>query len=537
LTIVLIAKWILGGGDPQELSPEVPAAAGIAFETPPLRAVEPEREVEIPSGAVSAQLDSKEAPRVEVLSPLDEVGTIVWGHVLDAEKTPVQEGYVAFVDRLGERLLARTSTDGSYTVSGLAPGRWFVEAGAEGFLTSESWLPLESDTPRVRRDFQLERSTRLIVRVLTPEGRPFHEVDQERPGTRVFWITPIATKEPPTAGFKINNGDWLHRFGAGRHAFPYPTSPPGAIAVLELFEPMPLYVSLLLYQEVLATQLVDRDQGEVVFVLDVDDAAKQLAELEMTVLDAETRAPLADAVANFHMSAGLGQAKKADADGRIVLRGRAPGRYDFFIRSAGHASERMWIELPAGAKVHHTIALASGARIQGRVLDQEGQPFAAEIELGSAPVPGELPTTASEAFHVRRRTRGDGTFELEELPPGRWLLQFHDARDDKGLYSHMSANVVVDTSSGPVTDLVVRAIPTGRLVATWMGPDREGIELRFLDEAGLVRAQRSFWSGGPNLIALPQGPWRMLILDGNKAIVDEREISVSSEPLVLELGR
>ena len=101
----------------------------------------------------------------------------------------------------------------------------------------------------------------------------------------------------------------------------------------------------------------------------------------------------------------------------------------------------------------------------------------------------------------------------------------------------MSANVVVDTTSGPVTDLVVRAVPTGKVVATWFGPDREGIELRFLDELGLVRARRRFGSAGPNRFELPQGSWRMRTLDRRGTVVDERDLTVGAEPLVLELGR
>jgi hypothetical protein len=539
LAIAIAVHRLTRGEEARGVAPDDIAVASESQPFGPLHAPEKDESSDVALKQALKRLAQPDPP-VGLALTVDEpegIGSIVWGTVVDPDAAPIAEAHVSFTDRLGERIYGSTGSEGHYSVSGLRTGNWFVEASAKGFLSAETWMQFEDRAPRVQRDFQLERIDRLIVRLVTSDGRPFFEVERENPGNRVFWITPMATKEPPTDVFQVNTGDWLHRFGAGRHEYPAPTSPPGAIAALEILEPRPVYVSLLLYQEVLATQLVSEGQSEVVFVLDLDDAARHLAELELTVLDAETGAPLADALANFQMSAGMGQVKKSDPQGRIVLKGRAPGRYDFFVRAEGHSSERLWIEIPPGAKVDRTLALPVGARIQGRVVDENGQPFAAEIELGPAPRPGELPASSSEAFHIKRRTHGDGSFDLEELAAGRWMLQFHDARNDRGLYSHMSANVVVDTTSGPVTDLVVRAIPTGVLVVTWWGLDREGVELRFLDGSGLVRTRRRFGSGGPNCISLPQGAWRMCTLDRNGAIVDERDITLGAEPVVLELGQ
>ena len=468
----------------------------------------------------------------------NEIGSIVWGTVVDPADAPVAEAHVSFTDRMGERIHSTTDSDGHYSVSGMRTGRWFVEASADGFLSSESWMQFDDRAPRVQRDFQLERSVRLLVRVLTPEGRPFHEVDQERAGGRWIPLIPVATREPPSAAFLTHHGNWQQRFDVGRLGDHVPSGPPGAVAELEVLEPLPVHVSLLLYQEVLATQVANPGQEEVVFVLDVDETARHLGGFVLTLVDSQSGAPLSEATVVVGQSAGVMQPGKTVSSGQFQLLDLPPGRYDVHIQARDHASERLWIELPPGSKVERTIALAPEVLIQGRVVDELGQPLSPKIQVAPVPAPGELTANSDRAFQVGRRSaKGDGTFELKDVPAGRWLLQFDDLRDPTRSTSRMSANVVVDTTSGPVTDLVVRAIPTGKLVATWFGPDREGVELRFLDQLGLIRVRRRFGSAGPNRFEVPQGSWRMRTLDRKGTVVDERDLTVGADPLVLELGQ
>jgi hypothetical protein len=538
--LLIAVRWLTRGEKARAVAPMDVAEASAIQPSEPLRAPEDE---EPSDAALRLAFEGRSQPDPPAalalaIEPPDDLGSIVWGTVLDQEQVPVEKAYVSFTDRLGERIHGQTDSEGHYSVSGLRTGRWFVEAGATGFLSVESWMQFDDSAPRVQRDFQLEHSVRLIVRVLTPDGRPFHEVDQEMTGGRWIPLIPVATREPPSAPFLTHRGSWQQRFGAGRLGNNVPSSPPGAVAELEVLEPLPVHVSLLLYQEVLATQVANTGQEEVVFVLDVDEAARHLGSFVLTLVDSESGVPLTEATVVVGQSAGVIQPGKVASTGQFQLLNRPPGRYDFHILARDHASERQWLDLPPGTTVERTIALSPGVAIQGRVVDENQQPFAAEIQVGPLPQPGELTANADRAFIAGRSTKGDGTFDLKDLGPGRWLLQFEDRRDpgSRNDLSHMSANIVVDTSAGPVTDLVVRADPVGNLVATWSGPDREDVELRFMDELGLVRARRRFWSAGPNRFALPQGTWHMRVLDREKAIVEERDLTLGVEPIVLELG-
>jgi Carboxypeptidase regulatory-like domain len=530
LAIVLAIRWLARGEKSLNVQPEAVANAS-AIQRPELHRVP--KEVNRPDAALRLALErlAKDDPPVGLALGIEEpdgIHSIVWGTVRDQDQAPIAEAYVSFTDRLGERIVGQTDTEGHYSVSGMRTGRWFVGASADGFLPVESWMQFDDRAPRVQLDFQLDRSVHLIVRVLTPDGRPFQEAAQEQQRGRWIPLIPVATDESPSVPL-IHFGSWQERIGAGRLGNNVPAGPPGVVAEIELLEALPLYVSLLIGQQVLMTQVVSAGQDEIVFTLSVDEARRHLGEFVLTMVDSETGTPIAGSSVMAGQSSAVFGGKTTDATGRFELRGQTPGRYDFYIRAPDHASERLWIELPAGAKVERTLALSRTARIQGRVVNEAGQPWGAEIDLRPVPEPGECPAAAQEAFHVQRGTKGD-TFDLKDVAPGRWLLQFHDAQ-------RMSANVIVDTTSGPVTDLIVRVEPVGTLVATWMGHDREGIELRFLDASGLVRSRRVFSSPGPNRFTLPRGNWRMRTLDRQGAIVDEREVTLGAEPLVLELGR
>ncbi len=540
LAIGIAVRWLTRGTVARGVAPDDIAVASESQPSGRLHALEEDVSSDVALKLALKRLAQPDPPvglALTVETP-NEIGAIVWGTVVDPADAPVAEAHVSFTDRMGERIHSTTDSDGHYSVSGMRTGRWFVEASADGFLSSESWMQFDDRAPRVQRDFQLERSVRLIVRVLTPDGRPFHEVDQERAAGRWIPLIPVATREPPSAAFLTHHGSWQQRFDAGRLGNNVPSSPPGAVAELEVLEPLPAHVSLLLYQEVLATQVANPGQEEVVFVLDVDETARHLGGFVLTLVDAESGVPLSEATVTAGQSAGVIQTGKTVSTGQFQLLNRPPGRYDFHIQARDHAAERLWIELAPGSRIERTIALSPGVLIQGRVVDELGQPLSPKIQVAPVPAPGELTANSDRAFEVGRRSaKSDGTFELKDVPAGRWLLQFDDLRDPTRSTSRMSANVVVDTTSSPVTDLVVRAIPTGNLVATWLGLDREGIELRFLDELGLVRARRRFGSAGPNRFALPQGIWRMRTLDRRGTVLDERDLTVGAEPLVIELGR
>jgi len=119
-----------------------------------------------------------------------------------------------------------------------------------------------------------------------------------------------------------------------------------------------------------------------------------------------------------------------DAAGRFVLPVRSFARYQLLASAAGHAaSEVVWTETTtANPQAELQLALQAMVPIRGRVVHEDGQPFAgvhigAEAELGehgTASRPGRedrfgnVPATPSAA---------DGTFELAVHPGTTWTLR------------------------------------------------------------------------------------------------------------------
>ena len=477
-------------------------------------------------------------PASSALVSADDLGAALWGYVLDPEGRPIEGANLAWTDRYGERFSASGGLDGSYSVFVLASGRWFVEVGAQGFLQADTTVQVEPNAGRKRRDFQLQRIETLIVRAVTSDGRPVQDVQAEREGPWLPLIA-VATTDPPASEFLSHRGSWQQRFGAARHTNQYPTGKPGAIAELELLEPLPLYVSVLLHQEVLSTQRVEPGQSEITFVFEVEALAQHLGIIDLTVVYEETGAPIPDVLANFGQPAGILQVKSTNASGKVLLEGRPPGRHDFHLSAPGRESVRFWVDVPPGGTVERTIALAESVGISGRVVDELGQPYSASIEIAPFPPLGEPSVLADRAFNVRGPgSRSDGRFELKDVGRGLWLLQCQDQRDpgSDNRVTRMSGNVVVDTRSGPVSDLEVQVQPVGTAVVSWLGAGRESLRMRFLDSNGMVLASARFWSGAPQRVALPRGDWTVRVLDGSGKLVAERGFTLGEEPAVLELA-
>jgi hypothetical protein len=128
------------------------------------------------------------------------------------------------------------------------------------------------DRARIQRDFTLEPRPSLSVRVRTPDGRAF---------LTQTWILRRASRDGRAHPHRDDGASERRRlrfnhnsrYGAGetRSGRPHASSEDGAIATLDLFAPLPLFVSLLLSEEVIATQEVPSRQYGVVFVLDPDE--------------------------------------------------------------------------------------------------------------------------------------------------------------------------------------------------------------------------------------------------------------------------
>lgn len=480
-------------------------------------------------------------PDLKPLSGEDPTERVVWGFVRDRQGAAIEGAGIVFTDRLGERYTATGAIDGSYSVPGLAPGRWHATARSQGCLMAESILQLAVEGPgATRHDFQLEIQPTLTVRVLTPDGRAFRDADLDAKGQPKWTpLLAVATREPPEAFVRFNvNG----RFGSGQmRDFINGARPSGdgAIALLDLFDPLPLYVSLLLSEEVLATQQVLPGQTEVVFVLDPHEIDQHTADLLLTVVDAESRLPVVKAgvILNFGVSSMHSALKP---DGSVRYRKLWPGRYEVRVLAEGFACTPVEVDLAPGQVVERRIELGSGFLVNGHCVDERGVPIGGQFMISPLPSAGELPHhLQQDSHHTINLGNADGTFELR-LEGGLWLLQPEQRHDDnhRAAPAKMGHNLVVDTRLGAVNDLVVPLYSPSSVVVSWMGSAGEELRLCFLDDEGHVRKLSKLWGAAPHRVHLPPGQWRVRVLDAKGQFLEEvGPFALSSEPVVLELGR
>jgi protocatechuate 3,4-dioxygenase beta subunit len=208
------------------------------------------------------------------------------------------------------------------------------------------------------------------------------------------------------------------------------------------------------------------------------------------VTDGSTR-PVAGArvrVAGEDPLPAVPPAAGTDADGRYEISGLAAGIYDVLVSSAGLAPvlvPRVAVQRQAGAGLD--VVLEKGSRVEGRVVDADGKPRAAQVWLA------ELDGRANRALADLVRTEADarGRFGLERLPAGSHALLVRAAgRAAQRVEVSVAADeplvdlgdVVLETGlalRGRVHDAAGTAIADARVVAVRMVATRfEELETR-----------------------------------------------------------
>jgi hypothetical protein len=481
--------------------------------------------------AVAADLEAAPADRVEVAieptasdvasTPPTELQCSVSGYVLDQDGAFLPEaasGFVKLVDALGNERVERVERDGTYSANGLAPGRWWLLAGSMGWITQERKLDLGESVPNARVDFRLVPMTSVKVKLLAPDGRPYWEAAKPlKLGRLALTMAAVATLEPPGERFDQVIGSLNNRFGVGSMRWDGQGSvhlPAEYWCLVELYAPPPLYLSVVLYHDVIETRRLEPGQEELSFTLDPASIVGRLGAVEFTLVDPATAASVPGAAVMLSVKGGSGPSFQSDAGGRVHMESVPAGLHDLRIQAPDRAT---------------------AVPIRGRAVGADGNGLEAEIRICAVPEPGEPPVFGNFGYS----SKPDGTIEIVDLAPGRWLLQIKDkvrGRLQGNAAEQMAPHVVVDTRAGPVEDLLVQLEQVAFAVVTWQGDDFEGLRLRFLDRDGLMRQSSGIYGTAPMRVALFPGDWRVVVVDAQGTTLTERAFTLGSEPFVLSLA-
>jgi RNA polymerase sigma factor (sigma-70 family) len=443
---------------------------------------------------------------------------LVSGSVLDPDGAPVDEAWVQLEDEQAHMLQAQGSS-GSWAVSGLHPGRWSLRASARGFARLRRELVVPGDVAEQREDIVLEPALSLCIQVLDEHGQALVPLEGG--------LLAVATQDPPRAGTFGVRSDPNELFRAGNLASwsPNPEDsevPPGCYALLRLDVGLPVHVSLLQRDAIVATELVSEPVEELIMRIDRAELARRLGGVRLRFVDGASGAPavgrgILQGYSGIGTITGSGGTPTDDA-GRVLLEGQPPGLAWLHFVGEGYARSTRCVRVPEGRiEDLGDVPVWPPATLRGRVLDESGE--STEALLQWAPRAELRHALDVNALHFSRR----GTFELAGVARAPlWLLVSAKGRARQVL--------AVDASSGLVEGLEIR-LGAGTRVVLRHGREGFGRQATIVDASG---APLGSWSLGDQATVALLAPGRYELLVGSGERVERREpFVVGSEPLLL----
>ncbi len=531
-----------------------PAASNpspIAASEPALAASAPKDE---PAAKPPIENDSKPTDRVASVDPTAAAAaaeeppeTLFYGSLRDpAGKllTGLWSAGVSVTDAEGRRRFADAKESGAFAVNGLPYGKYWVHAGADGFRGAAATIELSAAHAQLKQDFTLQPVPIIKVRVSTPDGKSLfgeqHESMQLK-GRPV--LVPVATKERPGKWFNEVVGSLNNPFGIG-HFWQYgPRAeklPKGYMGILMLDQELPAFVSLVNYHRVLQTKELQPGEDEVNFEISLEDIEASMGSLRMQVVDAGTQAPVKGANAMLWGGASMDGGSASDASGDILIDGREPGEFDLHVRAKGYEEYKAHILVDSGTPTDlGQIALDKAIAVEIKVVDGTGAPCNTKFSVG-------VFDPSTKVLDMERQqswaSRGDGVLALGTLGRHVYVVRTdnHDAVNDEANEDPkwVSGDVMLDLRSGVApANVVIKLVPATRVMIVPKGVTTQGLRFRVTDEQGLDLVSSRFYGDGPRPLTIPQGSYKLALLDANKTVLREQPLVVGSTPMTVELSR
>jgi hypothetical protein len=426
---------------------------------------------------------------------------------------------LSFTDHLGRCEWANTDPAGAYSISGLAPGTWWVgciaNCGAE-----HTQIELVARQLERRLDLRLARRRAVRVRVTSTTGEPISVA-----------TLAAATLEDP--GEWIDDADYgstrplgVGHFEAG-DSYELPQSGAHIGSVVLDVEP-PVFVSLVRYQRVLATQRIERLGQDAEFVIDPHSPLLDECSVRGRVVDATTRQPVTSAF--VHVGGRMGGFGPQDV-GQFKFQRLWPGRHRVAVMPKnGFAAVHIDVLLEPGATLDlGDIEVRAESWINGLVVDQQGHPLSEHFRIAALDGETAFPYPSSLDDHVT--SDNDGSLHIGGLAPGRYLLKLARGKS----LPKLAMIMLVDTNRGPVeglrievvpgVDLVVRAASEAALGTHWIIRNSDGVPVISRDPLRL----------GPVAYTLAPGKYTVEVEMPNGAAPLVHEVVLASEPVELVL--
>jgi hypothetical protein len=267
------------------------------------------------------------------------------------------------------------------------------------------------------------------------------------------------------------------------------------VGSLELVHPAPMWVGLDLFGQPLGWEMLAPGAHEVVFHIDRAALEDRFARLIVRVIDAQSRAPVADA--RVTLRADNSSHRRPDltnvasgADGRVELVNVVPGRYELSVARGDAQFQRMIHLERAERRNLGDVALGESGALEVEVVDDRGEPATAFVEIG----PYEKGARSVDLYPRMMRHQASGGHAKVPMPSERAILRAavevgrgNGPTDAQEVHGVRSANVLLDPRSLPDSPLrLVLQKPVKVRVTT---SRRNAARIEVLDELDLVVAR------------------------------------------------
>jgi RNA polymerase sigma factor (sigma-70 family) len=458
---------------------------------------------------------------------IDEI--LLYGSATDPEGRPIELEWLGLQNELGVTRSLSKPGAGSYSLAGLAPGRYDLEARAEGFVSRREPLVVRADAEHQRHDLVLTSALAIPLRIVDENGALWKEESNVWRGTLDVVVT---SREPDAglSGFRRSPGD-LYRAGEFlRKSDDEVDVPRDCSGIVRARVAPPFFVSLILRDATLATQRVDGPLDEPLFTARHDELAALRGGVHVRFVDATTGVVVRGGSANLDppsaSSGGPGSGTKTEDDGSATLEPFPPGLHRLRFFHPSYADTGRVVRVPSGRiEELGDVLVWPKATIRGSVLDVNGRPVSASVQvipLAELHGPAELAIGDGHTAWV-----AGARFEFENVARG--LL-----RVSVTIPEHARLVRTIDASSGLVEGLVFQ-VEEGVRVVLRTPEEWIGRQVTIADEAG---APLETWtvSGTSIPTRLARGRYELWL--GRAERVDSRqELVVGDAPLVVDLAR
>ncbi len=439
----------------------------------------------------------------------DPVGVLLTGSVRWRDGGPVLEPMVR-VRRGGLGPSASTSA-GCYAVAEVSPGTWTVTVRALGAVWVEETIEI-TDTAEQRRDFVLDRAYPVRVFCTAPDGKDLAKALAEE-GVDFANFYAIGQRDPFPDRFAPTRFGNVRADDAGWDE----------AGVLFLASPPPAHAALMLQHVVIQQQRIEAGQKEVRFVVDPADWKAKLGTVTLRVVDADSRAPLADAFVS--LDPRFGRAEPCDAEGRVTLTNARPGFLVLGVYAEGHEYGLSTLRIEPGRTLDlGDVALGGVVELSGRVEDQNGEPPEAAT-ISWTELKWRMMPTAFGTYRTAR-VEADGTFRLN-VGAGKIALQARTREDDV-------AFVVIDYP--PTSPVVLRLVRAAKLHVVRNADPTRTFTITFFDSQRQPVESHTIGSDEPQwTVTMPPATFAYEVNDEADRLVQSGSVTLGARPTTVEI--